>query len=166
MKERGGLCFVRTFTPLIKNPENWLLVFLGALATYFFVKTFSYRSGAALFPRIVSFVVAILCSWHFFENILKALKNPLREEDTEAATICLSWYGSLALILLYFLLIYITGFVLATGLFMIFFPVAAGYRRWPVIIITALVTAVLIDLSFNRFLEIQLHEGILFTLFQ
>ncbi len=157
---------MRTFAPVIRNQENWLLVFLGALATYFFIKTFGYRSGAALFPRIVSFVVAILCSFHLFENIVKTLRNLPHREDAGAAAICLSWRGSLALILMYFLLIYLIGFVLATGLFMIFFPVAAGYRRWPVIVITALATAVLIDLSFNRFLEIQLHEGFLFTLFQ
>ncbi len=158
---------MRTVVPIVKSQENWLILFLGSLAAYFFIKTFSYRPAAALFPRIVSAIVAILSFYHLAENIWKALKKQPEAEITVAEIpVCLPWYGSFVLILLYLLLIYLIGFVFATGLFMIFFPVAAGYRRWPVIITTALATALLIDLSFNRLLQIQLHEGILFTMLQ
>ena len=158
---------MKKVVPIIKSQENWLILFLGSLAVYFFVKTFSYRPAAALFPRIVSAIVALLAFYHLAENIWKALKKPPEtDETTTEAPVCLAWYGSLGLVLLYLLLVYLIGFVLATGLFMIFFPLAAGYRRWPVIIVTAVATALIIDLSFNRLLQIQLHEGILFALFQ
>jgi len=158
---------VKTIVPIVKNQENWLILFLGSLAVYFFIKTFGYRPAAALFPRIVSAIVALLAFYHLAENIWKAFhKQPEEERTVTGLPICLHWYRSLALVLLYLLLIYLAGFVLATGLFMIYFPIAAGYRRWPVIVVTAVATALLIDLSFNRLLQIQLHEGILFTIFQ
>lgn len=158
---------MRTVVPIIKSQENWLILFLGSLAVYFFIKTFSYRPAAALFPRIVSAIVALLAFYHLAENIGKAFKKQPEAHKTAAELpVCLPWYGSLVLVLLYLLLVYLVGFILATGLFMIFFPLAAGYRRWPVIIVTAVATALLIDLSFNRFLQIQLHEGILFAIFQ
>ena len=158
---------MKTVVPIVKNQENWLILFLGSLAVYFFIKTFSYRPAAALFPRLVSAIVALLSFYHLAENIWKTFKKqPEAQITITELTICLPWYRSLVLVLLYLLLIYLTGFVIATGLFMIYFPVAAGYRRWPVIVVTAVATALLIDLSFNRLLQIQLHEGILFTIFQ
>ncbi len=161
-----GLNMARIVVPIIRNSENWLILFLGALSTYFFAQTFHYRSGAALFPRIVSTVVAILCFYHLTENIWKSLKNPPGGKGTgPEPSLGLAWYGSLTLLLLYLLLIYVLGFILATGLFMVTFPAIAGYRRWRVILPTALVTTLLIDVSFNRFLQIQLHEGVLFNLF-
>ncbi len=157
---------MRNVRPVIKNPESWLILFLGALATYFFIQTFHYRFSAALFPRIVSAVVALLCYWHLGENILKHLRTqPDLQGESNGLPICLPWYGSFALILLYLLLVFLIGFVWGTGLFMIFFPAAAGYRRWPVILATAVATAIIIETSFNRFLEIQLHQGILFAFF-
>ncbi len=43
---------MRTVVPIVKSQENWLILFLGSLAVYFFIKTFNYRPAAALFPRI------------------------------------------------------------------------------------------------------------------
>lgn len=157
---------MRTFGPLIKNQENWLAVLLGSLSIYFFIKTFGYRPAAALFPRIVSAVVAVLCFSHLCKNIWKAFPAPLKPAETgTTAAIRLPWQGSAVVVLLYLLLIALLGFVWATGIFMLYAPAAAGYRKWPVIIVTALAMTILIEISFNRFLQIQLHEGFLFTLF-
>lgn len=150
---------------IIKNSENWVLAILGVLGTVFVIQTFNYRFSAALFPRIVNIVLVSLCFYRLGKNIWEAyIGRTVQEGKTEEAQQGLRWYWSFFITVLYFGTIYLIGFVWATGLFLLTFPIAAGYRRWIIVFIVAVVTAILTEISFSIFLQIPLPEGILFTL--
>lgn len=150
---------------LLKNSENWILAILGILGTIFVVQAFNYRFSAALFPRLVNIVLASLCFFSLGKNIWQAyMERTVKEEKTEEARQGLPWYWSFFITILYFGAIYLIGFIFATGLFLLIFPIATGYKRWIIILIVAVATAMLSKISFNMFLQISLPEGILFTL--
>ncbi|MFB3886103.1 MAG: tripartite tricarboxylate transporter TctB family protein [Thermodesulfobacteriota bacterium] len=155
-----------TFARLLKNSENWILSILGAFGVVFIVQTYGYRPSAALFPRLVGIVVVFLSFYQLGENVwLTVAGRGGKAEESEKRTQGLRWHWSFLLILLYFGLICLIGFVWGTGLFLMFFPFAAGYKRWLVTLIVAVVTAILIEVSFSLFLQIPLPSGILLAIF-
>ena len=149
-----------------KNSENWVLAVLSGLGTVFFIQTFHYRFSAGLFPRIVNAMLAFLCFYRLYKNIKEAsIGRTARDEKKGPVGTGLRWYWSFVITVLYFGMICLVGFVWGTGLFLLAFPIASGYRRWCVIIPVALATAILTELGFSIFLQIPLPEGLLFTLF-
>lgn len=152
---------------LLRNSENWILATLGVLGTIFVVQSLNYRFTVALFPRLVNITLACLCFYKLVKNIWETRSGATsNEEEKEEARHGLVWYGSLLLACFYFGAIYVIGFVWATGLFLLTFPVFAGYRRWIIIFAVAFITAILIEVSFHIFLQIPLPKGILFALME
>jgi hypothetical protein len=112
---------------------------------------------------LVNIVLASLCLFRLTNNILRTRAGQARKEEQEQATFAgLPWYWSFFITILYFGTIYVIGFVLATGLFFVALPIAAGYRRWAIIFIVAFSMAVFTEVCFNIFLQMQLPQGILF----
>ena len=167
MFQNGGVYVSsnQTADKIVENSENWVLATLGILGTVFIILTFNYRFSAGLFPRITNVVLASLCFYRLGENIWEAYigRNAI-EEKTEGICQGLQWYWSLLFAVLYFGAIYLIGFVFATGLFLLTFPLAAGYKRWIIVFIVAVATAILTEICFNMFLQLSLPKGILFTL--
>ncbi len=156
----------RQLREFFSSADTWLLAGIGALAVIFFAMTFSYRPAAAFFPRVVTVIVAVLCLYELAMNVRTARAGQLVPRDkSEEAAQGIAWYHALLAIAAYCALIYGLGFVLATLVFLIGFPPLIGYRRWVVIVITAAVLTVLVEVSFVRFLHVSLPKGWLPTLF-
>jgi hypothetical protein len=148
----------------LKNSENWILGILAIFGIVFVTQTFNYRFSAALFPRIVNIVLASLCLYRLGKNIWEAyIGRTVREQKAGEARQGLPWYWGFFITVLYFGMVYLIGFVWATGLFLLTFPIAAGYRRWIIIFTVAVATAIFTEIGFSIFLQIPLPEGILFT---
>ncbi len=153
------------FHQAVKDPENWVLAILGILGTIFFIQTFHYRFAAGFFPRIVNSVMACLCFYRLGKNLWGgSFGQTAKTEKTEEGTKGLQWYWSFIITAFYFGVIYLIGFVWGTGLFLLTFPLAAGYKRWTIVIIVAVFTAILTEFSFSLFLQIPLPEGLLLSL--
>jgi hypothetical protein len=152
------------FHQAVKDSENWVLAILGVLGTLFFIQTFHYRFSAAFFPRIVNSVMAALCLYRLGKNLWGLSTRPAVTEQSPEAIKGLRWHWSLLITALYFGVIYLIGFIWSTGLFLLVFPLAAGYKRWTIVIVVAVFTAVLTEVSFSLFLQIPLPEGLIFTL--
>ncbi len=147
---------------LLRDADNWLLVILGGMGVVFFILTWQYRPSAAFFPRIVSFVVAALCFYELGVNFWTARSAVSKEGETDhAVQQGLAWYWAFASLLVYFFLISLVGFDLATVAYLFVFPVLVGYRRWVVIAITAVVVTALVDVSFGQFLHVPLPPGLI-----
>jgi len=146
-----------------KNPENWVTAFLGTFSTAFFVQTFGYRPMAALFPRIISAVLMVLSFYRLGRNLCgsKILLGTPREEGAEGKK-GLPWQWGLLFMFVYFGLINLVGFILGTGIFLVIFPIVAGYRRWGIILLVAAGLVVLTEVSLHLLLHVQLPAGILF----
>ncbi|GEM_PF-2193083 len=152
----------QTIGEFLKNADNWLLGALGAMAVVFFVQTFGYRPAAALFPRIVSTVVAALCFYELGVNLwtFLAARSKTRPRG-DAARGGAAWYWVFLSLVIYVGLIYLVGFNFATAIYLIAFPIMVGYRRWAIVLVTAIVLTVLVDVGFGRFLHVPLPAGLL-----
>ncbi len=151
---------------LFKSADNWLLAVLGVMGMSFFAQTWNYRPSAAMFPRLVSAIVAVLCLYQLGENIWTALagKSLPGKKAREDAPAAVAWYWVAIAMSAYLALIYIVGFNLATFLFLLAFPPLVGYRRWTVIVPVALVLTVAVALSFGSILHVLLPQGMLGSL--
>ena len=157
----------KRFELIVKAPDNWILSVLGTLGVVFFSQTYGYRTAAALFPRLVSMVVASLCFYQLGENIWRVLsKGTMGEEKPGKARHGLAWFWCLGIVIVYYGLIHLIGFVLGTGVFLVIFPIASGYRRWLIALIVAVTTAIATVLSFSVLLQLPLPEGIFLGLFR
>ena len=147
----------------LKNPENWVIVFLGTFSTAFFVQTFGYRPMAALFPRIISAVLMALSFYRLGRNLFgsKILREMRKEEGVEGKK-GLPWQWGLLFIFVYFGLINLVGFIGGTGLFLVIFPIVAGYRRWGIILLVAAGLVILTEVSLHLLLHVQFPAGLLF----
>lgn len=148
---------------LFKRVDTWLLAMLAAMGIVFFFDTFHYRAAAALFPRIVSVAVAVLCLYELGGKIWTVLRGkPLaekkRKDDAPAA---IGWYWVALAMGAYLALIPLVGFNLATLAFMIAFPPLIGYRRWIVTLPFAVIMTVAVAYSFGTILHVQLPIGLL-----
>ena len=133
------------------------------MAVSFFAQTFNYRTSAAMFPRLVSMIVAALCIYQLGENIWTALgrKSQTGKKSKGGIAVAIAWYWVVLAMVVYLAMIVIIGFNLATLAFMVGFPPLVGYRRWVVIGIVGLVMTVSVALSFGSILHVQLPGGLL-----
>jgi hypothetical protein len=160
---QGGNIIKKRIDLLTKDPENWVLLLLGVLGIIFVIQTTQYSFAAALFPKLVNIVLASLCIFRLAINISHTFAGQARKEEQEPENRAgLPWYWSFVITILYFVTIYLIGFVFATGLFFVALPIAAGYRRWAIIFLVAIFMAIFTEVCFNYFLEMQLPQGILF----
>jgi magnesium-transporting ATPase (P-type) len=113
----------------------------------------------------VNAVLVFLCFYRLYKNIKDAsIGRTAGEGKTGPVGTGLRWYWSFFITVLYFGMICLIGFVWATGLFLLTFPIAAGYKRWMIVFIVAVATAILTEIIFSMFLQLSLPKGILFTL--
>jgi hypothetical protein len=148
---------------VIRNPENWIVAVVGLFAVVFFGNSFSYRPSAALFPRLVSAVVGSLCFYQLGSGIRRSLRTGLQEPEPAGATVPgLAWYWSFLLTAGYIALIALIGFIAGTGIFLILFPILAGYRRWVRVALFAVALVIMAHIGFGMFLHVQFPSGLLF----
>lgn len=145
----------------VQCADNWLLASLGVMALSFFTQTWNYRTAAAMFPRLVSMIVAVLCIYQLGENVWTALagKDQTGKKARGGTAVAIAWYWAVLAMVVYLAMIVIIGFNLATLAFMIGFPPLVGYRRWVVISVVAIVMTVSVALSFGSILHVQLPGG-------
>lgn len=151
---------------LFKTADNWLLAGIAVMAFIFFLQTWNYRTSAAMFPRLVSALVAFFCLYQLFENGLAAWrgKDSTRKKAGPERVVALAWYCVALAITAYLALIVVVGFNIGTLVLMIAFPPFIGYRRWVVIVPTAVILTLVVAYSFGSILHVQLPEGILGSL--
>ena len=147
---------------LFKSPDNWMLAIFSVMAIAFFFDTWHFRAAAALFPRLVSGIVAVLCLYGLGESIWTAVrgKAPARKAKAEGPR-AIAWYWVVLTMAAYLALIVVIGFNLATLAFMILFPPLIGFRRWVIIVPFAVIMTAAVAYSFGSILHVQLPIGIL-----
>lgn len=141
--------------------EFYLLITFSLVGVVFFLMTWSFSPTAALFPRIVTFVVGVL-SLYTLAGWLRARYK--KEKGEKAAPDSspgagMAWYVSLSAMVAYFILIYVAGFVLATLIYLLALPLMMGYKRKVTAAVVAVIFAVIIYFSFGAILHVPLPAG-------
>jgi FtsH-binding integral membrane protein len=143
---------------------------IGLFCVIFLTQTYDYGRKAALFPRLVCFIVLFLILFYIFSRLRRMLKKgavPSQEEPvrTEARTEAgqpqgLKWTLTFGLAMGFCLLMYLIGFGPATVCYLAVHTYLAGYRKRKVIFVFALAVGAII-VFFGRLFKIPLPDGIL-----
>ena len=146
------------------------LLLLGlpfCFATLFLIDSRTYNPTAALFPRLVATVTIFLLVGAMIQHYVKLyLQTPVISggaDDAKAPKKSdgIKWYVNLAIILAYFSLIYITGFVWASLLYLLITPVIMGYRKFKIVVAIALFWVIVFVYVFYVLLQARIPKGLL-----
>ncbi len=150
---------------------EFVIVFiLGAFALAFLIDTRTYNRVAALFPRLISTVTLLLLltylGYRFW--ILRKEERPSQEE-TEAPVKgegSISGNISLAIMIGYFLLIFVIGLTWASLVYLFLVPVLMGYKRYRIVAITSAFWIIAFVCVFHYILHTRIPQGVLGDLYQ
>ena len=112
----------------------------------------------AFFPRLSTILIALAAS-----SILVTLplrRNALPFIVTEPGGYRNVFVGLIG-VLCYIAIVYFLGFVVASTLFITIATMVGGYRRWTVVVPSAIFVSVCLRLIFRYGLHVQLPEGLL-----
>jgi uncharacterized membrane protein (DUF485 family) len=143
-----------------------LMAILGAFACAFLIDSRSYNPTAALFPRLISIVVLLLVLWTAGHRVWELFGKPREvllsvEEAAPKQKGVMTWYVSLITIVIYFLLIYVIGFIWAALVYLIVLPVLLGYRKYKVIFAIAVMWTLSFVLVFTYVVHTRIPGGLL-----
>jgi hypothetical protein len=150
--------------------ELVILVILGAFALAFLIDTRSYNRIAALFPRLVSVVTLLLILAYLVLRLSMSLKEK-QPSEAEAETTAkgegsLSGHVTLAIMLGYFLSIFIIGLTWASLVYLLVVPVWMGYRKYRIVAITSILWVIAFVCIFHYMLHTRIPQGFLGDLYQ
>ena len=160
------------------NLEFALICLFALFAVALLADTLGLSQTPALFPRIVGTVVLVLTLYMIVQRLLQPARartvapeaGDEEEEETGswrlintgAGIVKLPWYQSLVLLALYFVLLYLIGFVPATLIYGFGIPYLMGYRNLPVLALFALGMSVALSYALYYAFSIMLPNGVLF----
>lgn len=143
-----------------------LMVLLGAFSGAFLLETRTYNPTAALFPRLVSAATFILVLWtvglRLWSFLVKAQRKTKSEEEISTAKEgSMIWYISLITMVVYYLLIYVLGFIWSTLLYLFVLPLLLGYKKYWIVLVTAVLWTAVFVYVFTNILYARIPKGIL-----
>lgn len=143
---------------------------IGLFCVIFLIETYNYGRKAALFPRLVCFIVLFLILFFIFSRLRRLLKKeavsahkePVRTEViTEVGQLQeVRWTLTFSLAMGFCLLMYLIGFGPATVCYLAAHTYLAGYRKRRVIFLFAVAVGGII-VFFGHLFKIPLPDGIL-----
>lgn len=149
---------------------NLDLLLLGlpvCFAILFLIDSRTYSPTAALFPRLVAVITLCLLFGALVQHYVKLYQQTQHipeAEDTGAEpekTGGIKWHLNLFIILVYFGLIYIAGFVWASLLYLLITPLIMGYRKFKIVAAIALFWVIVFVYVFYEVLQARIPEGVL-----
>lgn len=148
--------------------ELFFIGFLFLISFYFCVESFSFQSDARIFPLFTSVATMLCIVIYFVKQLLKTpekaeaqKKNEEEKQDMKdgikkIVLTIVSFIG-------YIVLSHLFGFLIASAILAVSYPLTLGYRRVSGII-GSFVVNIGIVLIFQSFLGIPLSRGVLLDL--
>lgn len=147
----------------MKKTDLGVVGFMYAVCAFFYVYSFDLADGSETYPRFTILLLFGLTTLYLVQMIMAARKFGVEsgKEEVFAGFKPVQFFVSLALTVVYFLMMKYLGFFTATIVYMF-----AGllYLRVPVLhsVITVVAINLLIYLAFVEFLGVRLPAGLLF----
>lgn len=147
----------------MKLTDIGVVVFMYAVAGFFYVYSAQLSAGSKQYPLFTIGLLFGLTTLYLVQMILAARNFGVESgvDTVFAGFKPMQFFVSLALTILYFVMMKYLGFFVATGIFLI---VSLSYLRVPLIAraITVVVMIAMIYLAFVVFLGVRLPKGIFF----
>lgn len=129
---------------------------MGVLSSFFIIESLKLRQAhdwalsPALFPLIVSSLALLLS----INLIIKGFKGSAKGEEKKVYQKPL--VGTIVLLLAYIIALPRLGFILATIIFLLFFLLILGERRWRFLLVYSILTPLIIKIIFGYLLQVLL----------
>jgi putative tricarboxylic transport membrane protein len=120
------------------------------------------KLGPGFWPKFILIVMMILSLW-IAADAFRARKKSVGEKATQVAKSAggrIRFFSTLVLMIAYFFLMNIIGFVALTPLFLIAFMVLLGEKSWPWMIGLSIGMTILIILAFTQAMYVPLPRGV------
>lgn len=137
------------------------LCFILIVAVYFFIGSFQFSDSDVIFPLLTS-SATIICTVIYFVKCIYAKDQKEKKEKADANN-NKSVIISALLFIGYLILVWLFGFLIATLVFTLAYPIAMGYRKKGAIAILLVVNTGCV-LLFQYLMGISLSRGVLLDL--
>ncbi|MBQ2895548.1 MAG: tripartite tricarboxylate transporter TctB family protein [Oscillospiraceae bacterium] len=147
----------------MKKTDIGVVAFMYAVCAFFYVYSFDLSDSSKSYPRFTIMLLFGLTTLYLIQMVIKARKYGVEsgvDEIFEGFQVK-QFFVSLALVIVYFLMMKYLGFFSATIIYLV---AALVYLRVPVLhsVITVVGVNVMIYLAFVMFLGVKLPKGLLF----
>lgn len=153
-----------------ENPTEFLcLIVILVVAVYFFIGSFQFFDGDEIFPRLTSAATIICTLTYMIISLTKKNKNTSAKKDESFSDKekkgASEFHVLLASLLFigYFGLVWFLGFVVATVIFIIAYPIIFGYKKILSIVILLIVNLGFV-LLFQKLTGVSLSKGVFLDL--
>ncbi len=149
--------------------EFSFLIFVFLIALYFFVTALGFDAEGRQFPLLTSGLTLVLTAVYaarlYVAGGKPAATTPFENDDGEAGTETspasrVKFFTTLVCFVGYIIITYLFGFLVASAVIGLAYPIIHGYRK-PIGVILSFVVNVGIVLSFQSFLGVPLSRGLL-----
>ena len=130
------------------------------VAVYFFIGSFQFSDSDVIFPRLTS-SATIICTLIYFAKCIFSKDEKGEKEKTDANNKAV--LITALLFIGYLILVWLFGFLIATLVFTLAYPLAMGYRKKSAIAILLVVNTGCV-LLFQYLMGISLSRGVLLDL--
>ena len=151
----------------IDKAEFAFLAAIFLVALFMFVGAFSFTGGAWIYPAFTS-AITIICIIIYLIKVYRAAAPIEKKERTPEEQKAFKWEVqkltiTVAFFVGYILITYLAGFLIASAIIAVAYPLIFKYKK-PLSIISSLVLNVGFVLIFQWFLGVPLSRGILLDL--
>lgn len=147
----------------MKKTDIGVVGFMYAVCAFFYVYSFDLKKGSETYPLFTIILLFGLTTLYLINMILAAKKHGVESGVSEVfeGFMPKQFFISLALTIIYFIMMKYLGFFVSTTVFML---VTLVYLRVPMLhtVIAIVAVDVLIYLAFVQFLGVRLPKGLLF----
>jgi len=143
------------------------VVFFASL--YLYIIAASYKGneiygklGPGFWPKFILIVMMILSLW-IAVDAFRVRKKSAGEKQSEAAKSTVSrirFFSALILIIAYFFLMNVVGFIALTPFFLFVFMILLGEKSWPWMIGLSIGMTIIIVLAFTQAMYVPLPRGV------
>ena len=142
--------------------DTIILAVISVLLAMEFIMSFSINPNAAQVPKMITGAGLVLCVIEAISQVKKIVTGKYETLKSEGAGHqTLSWYMNLVLIAGYIAALSTIGFIPSSLVYLVLMPALMGYRKWKVVIPFAVITTVVLYLSFTYAFRVELPLGIL-----
>ena len=146
------------------TPGSLLFSFgIWVAVLYAVVEAFGFRPSARILPLLAgipTLVVATVMVGREFAWFRQRRRDPgsAVQRDSRAELVSIAWFGA------YTIGVFVVGFAISSPIFMVLFLRLYGRQSWPRILTLTIIVVGLTAGVFDRFFNIGVYEGWLFTL--
>lgn len=143
--------------------EFWSLLLVLMISIYFFWGSFQFSDGDEIFPRLMSGATIVCTIVYSVKSLFQHTRHDENKTKRKNSSNVKQVIATGVLFILYLIIVWLFGFIIATVFLMIAYPIITGYKK-PISIILLLLVNIGFVLLFQFLTGATLNKGLLINL--